>query len=166
MLKVCRSINQLDFRQLMDIYEEMNENTGRDRYPKQPKNLQILFAEQDFYQYLEMFFRFPGAQYALWVQDGQYKAALRMEDHDDGLLITALEVPPASRGKGYATELLRAVQDYIGHSDKRPLYSHIEKQNAASLAVHKKCGFSVILQYAHFLDGTKHDDHNTLMWRI
>ena len=52
MLKWFRSVSQLDFRQLMDVYEETNQFTGSQDYPREPKNLQILFAEQDFYAFL------------------------------------------------------------------------------------------------------------------
>lgn len=68
---------------------------------------------------------------------------------------------PVARREGYATMLLRAVQNI---SDKS-LYSHVHKQNYASLAVHRKCAFSVVSQNALFIDGVKHDDHYTLMWK-
>lgn len=161
MLKLCYEINDLDFRQLMDVYEETNQITGRENYPNEIENLQILFAEQDFYQYLDLFFKYPDAKCAVWVEEERYLAALRMEGYQGAYIITALEVLPGARGKGYGTKLLKAVQDI---SDM-PLYSHVQKQNVASLAVHKKCNFTVVSQEALFIDGVKRNDHYTLMWK-
>lgn len=162
MLKICRGIGQLDFRQLMDVYEETNRLTGKREYPKKPENLQILFAEQDFYSYLELFFGDPKARYAVWVTDGVYMAALRLEQYRDGLLITALEVPVEARRKGVATHFLEAVKTYCKENATGPLYSHVDKKNLPSLRVHNKCGFSVIAEEAAFLDGSIHKDHVTL----
>ena len=70
----------------MDVYEETNRITGQENYPKEIENLQLLFAEQDFYQYLELFFRGPDAVYAVWVVEGRYQAALRLEGYKRCLL--------------------------------------------------------------------------------
>lgn len=165
MLKIFRNIGQLDFRQLMDVYEETNYLTGKKEYPRKPENLQILYAEQDFYGYLEIFFADPQACYAVWVVDGVYKAALRLEQHCDGVLITALEVPRSARHAGFATSLVQAVQAYCRDNAAGPLYSHVAKGNLPSLNLHKKCGFQVIAETAEFLDGTVHSDHVTLYYQ-
>ena len=161
MLKICNGIGQLDFRQLMDVYEETNLLTGKREYPREPENLQILFAEQDFYGFLELFFEDSAARYAVWVEDGRYKAALRLEQYCDGLLITALEVPAAARRRGVATRILGAVQTCCRETGTGPLYSHVDKENLPSLRVHEKCGFSVIAEESVFLDGTIRKDHVT-----
>lgn len=164
MLKLCYTIDDLDFRQLMDVYEETNQITGREKYPREIEGLQLLFAEQDFYQYLKLFFRFPGATYAIWTEGGRYKAALRLEEYRDGSLITALETHPAARQHGYATMLLNAVKDYTKASSGGALYSHVGKTNLPSMRTHRACGFHVLEECPVFLDGTVHDDHFTLKW--
>jgi len=164
MLRICHDIGQLDFRRLMDVYEETNSAAGKRDYPGEPENLQVLFAEQDFYGYLELFFEDRTAAYAVWTAEGVYKAALRLERYLDGFLITALEVLPSARRKGVATDLLRAVQAYCAENSVSVLYSHVHKENLASLATHRKCCFTVIEQQAAFLDGSIHDDHYTLCW--
>ena len=164
MLKICRNIGQLDFRQLMDVYEETNRLIGRQVYPKKPENLQILFAEQDFYGYLELFYQDPKAMYAVWVAEGVYKAALRLEQYRDGFLITALEVPQKARHQGIATLLLESVMTYCRENNACPLYSHVSKENIPSLGLHQKCGFAVIADKAEFLDGSIRSDHFTLFW--
>lgn len=165
MLELCYGIRDLDFRQLMDVYEETNTISGRMNYPKEQENLQLLFAEQDFYQYLELFFQFPGAVYALWVENGRYVAALRLEEYHDGLLITALETHPAARRRGYAAKLLQSVKEHFRVVLNRPLYSHVQKKNLPSMRTHQKCGFCIVKEQAVFLDGTVHRDYYTLIWK-
>ena len=46
MLKICRGIGQLDFRQLMDVYEEGNMKNGEEIFGDAPRNQIILLAEQ------------------------------------------------------------------------------------------------------------------------
>ena len=146
----------------MDVYEETNRSTGRIAYPGKSGNLQILYAEQDFYRYLELFFGEPSAIYAVWAEGGMYKAALRLETYRDGKLITGLETHPAARRHGYATKLVRAVVER--ENNNAPIYSHVEKKNPTSRAVHEKCGFAVTANDAVFLDGSYHTDYDTLMY--
>ena len=159
MLKLFKSAAQLDFRKLMDVYEETNCLAGERDYPNASKNLQVLFAEQDFYAFLELFFQDPAAIYAVWVEEGLYKAALRLEQYLEGKLITALETHLEARQRGYATQLIENLKLCVAE----PLYSHVEKSNAPSLAVHEKCGFIIQEDKAIFLDGSTHLDYYTLI---
>ena len=158
MLKLFYKIGELDFRQLMEVYGETNQRSGKRDYPNFPEGLRLLYAEQDFYQYLEIFFEYPDSVYAVWVDDGRYKAALRLEKYAGGLLVTALETHLEARRKGYATKLVSAVSD----SFKKTLYSHVQKSNSVSLVVHEKCGFSIISNKAVFLDGSIQNDYYTM----
>ena len=88
--------------------------------------------------------------YALWVENGKYVSALRLEPYEDGLLLEALETIPSQRRKRYAQQLIRAVQAQF----PQKIYSHISKKNTASLMVHQKCGFVQILDYAKYIDGS------------
>lgn len=162
MLKIFDSLAEIDFRQLMDVYEEGNRICGKEKYPDLSENLQMLYAEQDFYSYLEMFFRDPSARYAVWVADGRYAAALRLERYDDGLLLNALETAPAMRCKGFATDLVQAVLDHLRYSGSGILYSHVRKDNHLSLRVHHSCGFHIYAEHALYLDGTIRPDSYTL----
>ena len=162
MLKIFDSLAEIDFRQLMDVYEEGNRICGKERYPELSENLQMLYAEQDFYSYLEVFFRNPSARYAVWVVDGRYAAALRLESYDDGLLLNALETAPAMRCKGFATDLVQAVLDHLRCSGNGILYSHVRKDNTSSLRVHHSCGFHIHSEKALYLDGTVRSDSYTL----
>ncbi len=162
MLKIIDSLAEIDFRQLMDVYEETNRNSGKEHYPNYPENLQILYAEQDFYAYLEVFFQEPSARYAVWIADGCYAAALRLERYNDGLLLNALETVPALRNNGFARNLILSVLDNLRCRDNGVLYSHVKKNNAPSLSVHRSCGFRTHSNQAVYLDGTVRSDSYTL----
>lgn len=151
MLYLATKLRKLDFSALMSVYEEGNRENGALLHPQLPEGQQLLWAEQSFYQYLsEVFFLTAGAVYAVWVENGSYVSALRLEPYEDGFLLEALETAPAYRRKGYAEKLLRAVQAEF----PQKIYSHVSKRNTPSLAVHKKCGFRQVLDYAKYIDGS------------
>ena len=162
MLKICTKLNQLSFSGLMDVYEEGNLENARDLWPDLPEGQQLAMAEQEFYSYLwQVFFPVEGAVYALWEVSGKYVSALRLEPYEDGLLLEALETAPGERRKGYARDLILAVQEeYPG----RKIYSHVGKRNVPSLAVHKGCGFCKILDHAVYIDGSVNDRCCTLLY--
>lgn len=136
---------ELDIEQLMGVYKEQNWN------------------ESDMLSYLrEVFFRQKGAFYAVWVADSAYKTAVRFEPYEDGMLLHSLETAPAARRKGYAQLLLIHTLDYLRTTDCKKIYSHIDKRNKASLALHTKCGFDIISDCAVYLDGTVTQYSNTL----
>lgn len=160
MLLIARSLKELNFRALMDVYVEGNLENAREFWPDLPEGQGILQAEQDAYQYLrESFFTISGALYAIWIEDGHYISALRLEPYRDGWLLEALETAPEYRRKGYAAMLIEATMDQL-QLDK--VYSHVSKRNTASLAVHAKCGFVKIMDHAAYIDGSVNGNAVTL----
>lgn len=163
MLIRANALHQLRFGQLMEVYREGNQKNGAEFWPSLPRPQQLLQAEQDFYAYLQqVFFATPGACYYVWEEQGRYVSALRVEPYRDGLLLQALETSPELRGRGYGTTLIEAVQ--LCHSGDK-IYSHVGKQNAASLAVHLRCGFMRLSETAVYLDGSANDRCCTLLWQ-
>lgn len=159
MLYIARRLKDLDFRQLMDIYEEDNLENAAELWPEEPQGQQLLLAEQSFHQYLrECFFSTEGALYCVWVENDRYVSALRLEPYQDGLLLEALETRPDQRRKGYAVELVKAVLSEVGDTK---IYSHVGKRNSASLKTHEKCGFRRILEHAVYADGSVMTNHCT-----
>ena len=145
MLSVIRSLRELNFSQLMDVYLEGNLD-------KAEEGLSLLEAEQDFYRYLqEVFFPTPGAVYCIWSEDGCYVSALRLEPYRDGWLLEALETAPKHRRRGYGRRLLEAVTQM---PEFTRIYSHIHRNNTASLGLHEVCGFRRILDYGVYIDGS------------
>ena len=155
MLKLISSMSQMDPRQLMAVYRESNLKNAKRRYKECTDEMALAREEEDFLNYLrEDFFRVKGTLYALWVADGVYKAALRVEPYRDGFLLEALETAPNARRKGYARALMDGIADHLRASGCRCIYSHIHKGNMPSLGVHNQCGFRVIADTAALLDGT------------
>jgi len=155
LLCLARSLQQLHFGKLMEVYIERNLEKAAEAG--------LLQAEQDFYQYLrDCFFPTPGAVYAVWMEDGEYVSALRLEPYKDGLLLAALETAPKHRRRGCACQLVNAV---LSQLPGQRIYSHINKRNEASLAVHKKCGFRKIADFAAYIDGSVSDAAVTLCYQ-
>lgn len=161
MLKIIEKLDDLDIGQLMRVCEDSNHLLGRNEYRNLPDNLQILYAEQDFYAYLQSFFEDKDASYAVWAPEGVYKAVLRIERYRDGFIVTGLETAPEDRRKGYATMLLRSVVDWLKTSGQNKLYSHIEKTNLPSIQLHRNIGFCKISDSAIYIDGTFHMESAT-----
>ena len=107
MLILARSIRDLSFSRLMEVYIEGNLENAEEFYPDLTEGQKLMQAEQDFYQYLnKVFFRTSDAVYAIWEEQGTYVSALRLEPYRDGLLLEAFETAPPSRRQGYAEKLI------------------------------------------------------------
>ena len=163
MLRITRSMGQLPFGQLMEVYAEGNLENGREFWPDLSEGQQLLQAEQELYQYLrEVFFQTAGAAYYLWEHHGKPVSALRLEPYRDGLLLEALETHPLHRRKGYAKMLIKAALETVG---EQKVYSHVGKRNVASLNTHLSCGFQRISEQAVYADGSINDRCATLLYK-
>lgn len=164
-LRVNR-LRDINFEDLMRVYEEGNRENGRCLYAKESKEDQLRLAEQDFFDYLQYdFFRQPDAAYWILQVEDQYVCALRTEQFQDGYLLQALETMPLQRRSGYATRLLDYVVQQIRGENTKPIYSHVRKKNSASMAVHKKCGFVWFKDCAAYIDGSVSTDAYTIVYR-
>ena len=112
-------------------------------------------AEDNFIQFVrDEFSCEEGALFLVWQEGGCLVSALRLEPYKDGYLLCGIETAPAYRRKGYAKSLLLAAADYIRSKNICSLYSHVFKQNIASLRLHETCGFTIISDSAALLDGS------------
>lgn len=162
MLIVAKSLRELSFSRLMEVYAEGNMENAEDLWPDLPEGQRMLMAEQSFYQYLqEGFFSVSGAAYYIWEAEGRYVSALRLEPYQDGLLLEALETDPSYRRKGYAETLMGEV---LSRLESTKIYSHVGKRNTASLGVHQKCGFQRIKEHAVYVDGSVNDRCCTMIY--
>lgn len=163
MLRLVRSMKELPFGALMEIYAQSNRENSEELWPELSAGEGLLRVEQDFYQYLrQVFFRTQGASYYLWEKDGHPVSALRLEPYRDGLLLEALETAPEHRQKGYAAALIRGVQESLPEAK---IYSHVSKRNVASLRTHLACGFQRIAEQAVYADGSVNDRCCTLLYK-
>lgn len=162
MLKVAYSAGDLSFEQLCRVYEQSCREDGQLKCPGYSSNEQILAAEQELYEQVRCFFREKNVFYGIWVVNDCYVSALRIEPYRDGFLLTGLETAPEARRKGYASTLIANVLSEIAKRGSARVYSHVERRNTASIAVHKSCGFEKCLDYAVYLDGSVSTDAYTL----
>ena len=137
MLKVFHSMDEMRFEMLSQLY-------GHDTQ-----------QETDFYEYLcEVFFRTKGAVYCVWLENGRYCSALRLEPYEDGLVLAGLVTAQELRRRGYAALLIGGALNWLAEQGRVRVYSHIHHNNRGSIAVHERCGFRRIADYAVFLDGS------------
>ena len=152
MLRIVKSMKELNFYSLMEVYAQTNLETARQQWPWESEYRGLMLAEEDFRNYLsQVFFHTPGALYAIWEEGGKYVCALRLEPYRDGLLLAALETAPDERRKGYAVKLIRTVLDTITGT---PVYAHVDSANLPSRKTHEACGFEKILDYGVYADGS------------
>lgn len=162
MMQVYGSLSRLRFGELMEVYRESVALSGAENYPRSSEPMQFHQASQDFYAFLQQgFFLTEDDRYCIWEENGAYISALRLERYQDGILLEALETRPEYRARGYAEKLIRAALDAFG---TKKIYSHISHKNAASLAVHRNCGFEKILPYARYADGSVNDHCATYLY--
>lgn len=167
MLKIIKTMAELDTKQLMSVYSEGNLENGEMLFGDLSADIQRIKAEDTFLSYLrEDFFHQPDAVYAVWVEDNNYLSALRLEPYKDGLLLEALETAPNARRKGYACKLIGAVFSYLGATPWNKVYSHISKRNLPSIGVHKKCGFVQVSDCATYIDGTVTQNSATYCYEL
>ena len=163
MLKIVKSISELNIPQFLSVYQESIRKNGRDQYRNFPENQQINLSEADLLDYMrDDFFRQCDAFCALWMADGVYKSILRIEPFRDGVLLHALETAPDDRKNGYGYELIKSVIAYLKQSQCKVVYSHIHKRNVPSIQLHKKCGFQRISESAALVDGTVTQNYCTM----
>ena len=111
-----------------------------------------------FMEDISLFFDEPEAVLFVWEAQEGAVAALRTEPYRDGYLISCLETAPVCRRKGYAENLMTA----LFAAQPGVYYAHVDKRNKASLAIHKKLGFSVICDHAVHVDGSVFSNSYTL----
>lgn len=163
MLRVIRSMAELPFGKLMEVYAQSNRERGN-YWKDETEERCVALAEQEFYIYLrQCFFSLPDSCYYLWEVDGNVVSAVRGESYMDGVILTALETHPCFRCKGYATALLSAVTKYL---ETKKIYVHIRRDNAASLSVHLRCGFVKVKSGARMLDGSFATAYDTYRWKF
>ena len=152
MLITADAFENLDFSRLMKVYIEGNLENGQYFWPEETSERQMELAIEAFRSYLiEDFFGKRHGTYYVWMEEGVYVSALRLEEHPDGLLLEALETCPGCRKQGYGKRLIAAVLEQLPKGTR--VYSHVGKENAPSLVTHKSCGFSVAQDYAVASDG-------------
>ena len=164
MLNIAKSFSDLRVFELLDVYAASNRLLAQTRFPGKDIAEAMLQIENDLIAYLrDDFFSISGAYCAMWEEYGSYVCALRIEPYQDGLLLSGLETVSNLQNRGLAEMLIRSVLDRTDPGTA--VYSHVYRRNAASMHVHKKCGFQTFLDHAVLLDGTRDAGSDTLIYR-
>lgn len=153
MVLFINEYDQMDIHMLLELYRESNIQRAREiRWCDKPSD-RLDIVEDEFLEYLRTdFFASQGAFYAVWQERDLYVSALRVEPFDDGVLVEAVETHPQYRRKGFAKRLIKEVLAMV--DKKYPVYSHVHKNNTASVGLHISCGFQYYLPHAKYIDGT------------
>ena len=152
MVRIVKSMKELDFSGLMAVYAQTNRAAAERQWPEESEYRGLMLAESEFYDYLaQVFFRTPDARYAVWEEGGRYVSALRLEPYRDGLLLAALETAPEFRRRGFAAQLIRAALETVPGT---AVYAHVDKSNTPSRRTHEACGFEKVLDYGVYADGS------------
>lgn len=164
MLIIARSLRDLDFSRLKDVYTESIREQGSIYYRREPENIRLILAEQEFYRFLrEDFFRQKGALFAIWEEKGEYVSALRLQPYRDGYLLEGLETAPGHRRKGYGEALVTASVSVLKQMGCSAVYAHVRRNNLASRRLHQMCGFRAAEDYAVLADGTVTREYDTFV---
>lgn len=158
MLEYIFNMKSLPFMEICQVYMQslsceasMKKDVDTDYYWQE---------ENDLYQHLNDFFASSKGVMAIWRTEAGIQSVLRLEGYGDGQLLCSLETRPESRRKGFATMLVKAVLADL--QEGSVVYSHVKKDNSASMQLHLKCGFTVHSDIGKLLDGSISDSYVTL----
>lgn len=162
MLQLIRSIREMDFAQLIQVYSQSNLEYGKRHCRNGTYWEQLRCGEAYMRESVSSFLREQGTMVALWSPEGRAVTGLRLQPYHDGMLLSCLETAPEARGKGYAGALLCHTLSCLSDGSSLAVYSHIKKDNAVSLAVHQRAGFRICADHAVLLDGSVSRGYYTL----
>lgn len=140
MFKVFNSTKGLDLGQLSAFWRADTRSDGE-------------YVYSDLYGYLEPLFQ-NGGFLAVWQCKEKYASVVRVEKMTDAWLIAGLETRADYRNRGCAIFLLEAVFTHLSKFGVKYVVSHVEKKNKASVSLHRKLGFTMLYDFARYLDGT------------
>lgn len=110
-----------------------------------PQELEAAVQEEGerFVEFLQGFFAADDNRYYVLEAEGVPVCAARLSKIEDFYYLEALETAPEHRRKGYAARLLKHIIDTYSLRGMVDIRDCVVKSNEASLATHRKCGFTV-----------------------
>lgn len=132
------------YRMVHEIYAEGNRINAKWRNPEL-ENLTEAIKEEEtsFMNFLKAFMSTAQNSYYILEIGGQWVSALRLTRIEDFYYLEALETAEEHRKKGYAAKLILKVIALLKKQGQVIIRSNVAKTNPASLATHKKCGFTI-----------------------
>lgn len=119
--------------------------TRRMSFHRQPKVWESFYRE-----FCEEYFNFPDLPPLFAWADGQRAAFLRFRpvQHPQGKIRRccdiSINVPPAERGRGVGTHVLKEVQSWVRQQGYDDLYAEVKVENAASRKAFEAAGFRLL----------------------
>ena len=159
MLILAHNRDDLRINELAELYGSDLQVPWMDELPEESDDESLALLRAEFTVYLSArFFSkpeiLPGIRpfYAVWEVGGKYVSALRVDVHSRGLSLEALCTAANERGKGYATELLKATAAHLAQLGHFDLYALVPKHGKPVKRILQSVGFIRILDY-----GTRQD---------
>jgi len=135
------------YRLAHEIYAEASLAIAKEKCPEQEDLSESIREEEDYFVgFLKRFMEKEKNRYYVWEVDGKWVSALRLTELDGFCYLEALETAPEHRRKGYAASLIGEVLAALKTRGRVTIRSNVNKNNVASLATHKKCGFKIELE--------------------
>jgi len=171
MLINIRAFNKHEFEWLMEIYNESNIKNIKHFYPKESDPIKGLEQiKKDHVSYIEnSFLTLSNTNYFILSEEDEWVSALRFYEIDTGkFYIEALETHPEKRFKGYGSQLIKSIIEFLKCLGPFEMHSFTYKQNEQSLKTHFSCGFKMSGEKAFdFADNqyVEDDDAIALVYR-
>ncbi len=142
---VLHSISDENAVKLMHIYAQSNRENIAHFFPDCTDETQgMKMVETEFTAYIKNeFFAGEGNAYYVLEVGGAWVSALRLHSMKDFYYMEALETAPEFRNMGYGSKLLSELLCALKAKGAFVLRDNVDKENVASLALHKKCGFKI-----------------------
>lgn len=132
------------YRMVHEVYPEGSYENAREKYPEAEDLTDAIREEEQYFMgFLKKFLSKDVNRYYVLEVDGQWVSALRLTRLDGFYYMEALETAPEYRKKGYAAKLIGEVVALLQERGAVTIRSNVNKENIASLATHKKCGFVI-----------------------
>ena len=155
-------------RMIREIYPEGCVENARYFHPElEDLSEAILEQEKHFAEFLQNKF-FPKEENSYYVLEveGAWVSALRLTRVEDFYYLEALETPPKHRKKGYGSRIINEVIELLKQRGEVIICDNVKKDNRASLATHKKCGFVTEHENAiNYLTGKVNEEAVGLIFR-
>ena len=155
-------------RLIHDVYPEGCIENAKWRYPDREDLSQAIEEEAEYFaKFLkEKFFPKENNTYYVLDVEGEWVSALRLTELDGFYYLEALETPPKQRKMGYGARVLKETIEFLAKRGPVVIRDSVKKDNLASLATHRKCGFVIEHENAiYYLDNNRVDmDHYGLIY--
>lgn len=126
----------------------------------------IAAEEQDFLEFVREFLSEERNRYYVLEENDEWVSALRLTHIDDFYYLEALETAENHRKEGCAVHLMNEVITLLRTRGAVELRSNVDKENTASLATHKKCGFEIAEENGvNYISGTQSEYVYGMLYR-